>query len=79
MSKRSASDRTTDGQAFAKASGSGAKRDEIEVNDIGEFEDAWEDEIESEDDAVDGEAEDGEDGTGSTFHASSVVLTSYVD
>ncbi|OAX44450.1 glutamate-rich WD repeat containing [Rhizopogon vinicolor AM-OR11-026] len=62
MSKRSASDRTTDGQAFTKASGSGAKRDETEVNDIGEFEDAWEDEIESEDDAVDGEAGDGEDG-----------------
>jgi ribosome assembly protein RRB1 len=62
MSKRSASDRTTDGQAFAKASGSGAKRDETDVNDIGEFEDAWEDEIESEDDVVDGEAEGDEDG-----------------
>ncbi|KAG2154627.1 WD40-repeat-containing domain protein [Suillus clintonianus] len=62
MSKRSASDRETDGQAFTKASGSGAKRDENEVNDIGEFEDAWEDEIESEEEVVDGEAGDGEDG-----------------
>lgn len=61
MSKRSASDRTADGQAFAKASGSGAKRDDTEANDIGEFEDAWEDEIESEDDAVDGAGDD-EDG-----------------
>jgi len=62
MSKRSASDRAIDGQAFAKASGSGAKRDENEVNDIGEFEDAWEDEIESEEEVVDGEAGDAEDG-----------------
>jgi hypothetical protein len=30
----------TDGQAFAKAFGSESKRDENEVNDIGEFEDA---------------------------------------
>jgi len=77
MSKRSASDRTADGQAFQKASGSGAKRDEAEVNDIGEFEDAWEDEIESEDDAVDGEPESREDGMDGIFHIAS-QLTTYI-
>jgi ribosome assembly protein RRB1 len=51
-----------DGQAFLKASGSGAKRETI-TDEMGEFEDAWEDEIESDEEVVDAEAGDKEDGT----------------
>jgi ribosome assembly protein RRB1 len=62
MSKRSATElRSTEGQAFCKASGSGVKRENVTNDDMGQFEDAWEDEIESDEDIVDGAAE-GEDG-----------------
>ena len=51
------------GQPFSKASTSGAKRDPA-VEEMGEFEDAWEDEIESDDEVVvvgdeEGNSEDG--------------------
>lgn len=66
MSKRSATEllnpATTAGQAFTKASGSGSKRDNVAPDDMGEFEDAWEDEIESDEEVVD--ARDGEDEDG---------------
>jgi hypothetical protein len=66
MSKRSATELltpvTTAGQPFTKASGSGSKRDNVLPDDMGEFEDAWEDEIESDEDAVDAEAGQDEDG-----------------
>ncbi|KAF8215975.1 WD40-repeat-containing domain protein [Mycena galopus ATCC 62051] len=60
MSKRSATElltpATTAGQPFAKASGSGSKRDNVAPEEMGEFEDAWEDEIESDEEVVDAEA-----------------------
>ncbi|KAJ7193378.1 WD40-repeat-containing domain protein, partial [Mycena pura] len=60
MSKRSATEVVTaDGQPFAKASGSGSKRDDITRDEMGEFEDAWEDELESDEEVVDVEAADG--------------------
>lgn len=60
MSKRSATEVVTaDGQPFAKASGSGSKRDDITRDEMGEFEDAWEDELESDEEVVDAEGADG--------------------
>lgn len=48
MSKRTATQlqSTNDGQPYAKASRSGSKREAIPEDEMGEFEDAWEDEIE---------------------------------
>ncbi|KAK7463892.1 Ribosome assembly protein rrb1 [Stygiomarasmius scandens] len=60
MSKRSATEVVSEGQAFAKASSSGAKREPVSENL--EFEDAWEDEIESDEEVVDAEAAEREDG-----------------
>ncbi|RDB28460.1 Ribosome assembly protein rrb1 [Hypsizygus marmoreus] len=66
MAKRSATDLidppNQSGQPFQKATGGGQKRDNVADDQMGEFEDAWEDEIESDEDIVDGEAEDREDG-----------------
>ncbi|KAH7885979.1 WD40-repeat-containing domain protein [Phlebopus sp. FC_14] len=59
MAKRPAdtSARSAHGQAYAKAApGSTVKRSGPLLDEMGEFEDAWEDEIESDEDAVDGEA-----------------------
>jgi ribosome assembly protein RRB1 len=67
MSKRAVTELQTtsvdDGQAYLKASGSGAKRENIGNNEMGEFEDAWEDEIESDEEVVDRDGDEGEDGT----------------
>jgi len=50
----------TDGQAFKKAQGNGTKRETVAEDERGEFEDAWEDEIESDDDVINAaEDEDG--------------------
>ncbi|KAF7347637.1 Ribosome assembly protein rrb1 [Mycena venus] len=66
MSKRSATElltpATTAGQPFTKASGSGSKRDNVAPDEMGEFEDAWEDEIESDEEVVDAEATEDADG-----------------
>ncbi|KAH7914772.1 WD40-repeat-containing domain protein [Hygrophoropsis aurantiaca] len=67
MSKRTATDSQrseVEGQAFSKASGSGLKRENAAISEMGEFEDAWEDEIESDEEevVVEGEADGGEDG-----------------
>ena len=66
MSKRTATELLStsinQGQAFQKASGSGAKRENVETDEMGEFEDAWEDEIQSDEDVVDEKAAEGEDG-----------------
>lgn len=66
MSKRSATESqiTTEnqGQSFPKASGSGSRREHVPTSEMGEFEDAWEDEIESDKEVVDvenGEQRDG--------------------
>jgi ribosome assembly protein RRB1 len=64
MAKRTATEfiTNTSGQPYPKASGSGAKRDDNLPNEMGEFEDAWEDEIESDEEVVDNAApeEDGQ-------------------
>lgn len=54
MSKRPAESSTSTGQAFSKVSTNGAKRD-IDTAEMGEFEDDWEDELESDEEVVDGE------------------------
>lgn len=64
MSKRTATEielSAGNGEPFSKASGSGQRRENVTVDEMGEFEDAWEDEIESDEDAIDAEAQ-GEDG-----------------
>ncbi|KXN88732.1 Ribosome assembly protein rrb1 [Leucoagaricus sp. SymC.cos] len=64
MSKRPATEletATKTGEPFPKASGSGQKRENVTIDEMGEFEDAWEDEIESDEEVVDAEAQ-GEDG-----------------
>ncbi|KAJ7651715.1 glutamate-rich WD repeat-containing protein [Mycena polygramma] len=66
MSKRSATElltpATTAGQPYAKASGSGSKRENVASDEMGEFEDAWEDEIESDEEVVNAEAAEDSDG-----------------
>lgn len=66
MSKRSVTEVQTssnDGQKFAKTSETGARRDApIDTSEMGEFEDAWEDEIESDEEVVEGEGNDAEEG-----------------
>ncbi|KAJ7361504.1 WD40-repeat-containing domain protein [Mycena albidolilacea] len=66
MSKRSATElltpAATAGQPFAKASGSGSKRDNAAPDEMGEFEDAWEDEIESDEEVIDAQATEDADG-----------------
>ncbi|KAJ6621103.1 glutamate-rich WD repeat-containing protein [Mycena sp. CBHHK59/15] len=66
MSKRSATElltpATTPGQPFTKASGSGSKRENVSQDDMGEFEDAWEDELESDEEVVNAEDAEDEDG-----------------
>lgn len=60
MSKRTATQiesSTRAGEPFPKASSSGQRRASEAVDEMGEFEDNWEDEIESDEDAVDAEDE----------------------
>ena len=61
MSKRTVTEVQTsnDGQAFSKVPTNAARRDSSANNvEMGEFEDAWEDEIESDEDVVNGEGND---------------------
>jgi ribosome assembly protein RRB1 len=58
MPKRAAPQEGQEGP-YAKVPAGAAKRDTEVPDEMGEFEDAWEDEIESDEDAVDG-GEDGE-------------------
>lgn len=67
MSKRSATEAFTapqDGRPFAKVLPGSAKRENVAVDEMGEFEDAWEDELESDEEIVNGDngAENAEDG-----------------
>lgn len=59
MAKRSAIDPSSDDLVSAKTLRSSEKRDDPSPDDIGEFEDAWEDELESDEDVVDADAPDG--------------------
>ncbi|KAF8973616.1 glutamate-rich WD repeat containing [Flammula alnicola] len=61
MPKRSAID-AQDGQPFQKIPARGSKREMTVVDEMGEFEDAWEDEIESDEDVADAKDENDEDG-----------------
>ncbi|KAL1718489.1 WD40-repeat-containing domain protein [Schizophyllum commune] len=62
MSKRTATTETlSEGQPYAKASGSGPRRSMGTADEMGEFEDQWEDEIESDEEVHDAR-EDQEDG-----------------
>lgn len=63
MSKRSATE-AQDGQPFQKTSASGSRRDMPAVDEMGEFEDAWEDEIESDQEVADANEEDEKDEDG---------------
>jgi hypothetical protein len=63
MPKRTASDALLNGQAdqpFNKMSATGIRRETHSIDEMGEFEDAWEDEMESDQEVdVDEEREDG--------------------
>lgn len=50
------------GKSYRKASRGSEKRENVVIDEMGEFEDAWEDELESDEDVVDAEAEEREDG-----------------
>ena len=63
MSKRSATD-AQDGQPFQKTSVGGSKRDMPAVDVMGEFEDAWEDEIESDQEVADANEDEEKDEDG---------------
>lgn len=69
MSKRSADpiQGSHSGEPFPKASTSGSKR-EINVEEMGEFEDAWEDEIESDEEIVNAEESQDRDEDGMIVH-----------
>ena len=67
MSKRSATELASTsiqpGEPFNKAHGPGLRREFVASDEMGEFEDAWEDELESDEDVVDAEEdEEREDG-----------------
>ena len=64
MPKRTASDALLNGQAdqpFNKMPATGIRRETHSIDEMGEFEDAWEDEIESDQEVVDVD-EEREDG-----------------
>lgn len=58
MSKRPANEALFEEQPFMKAQINSSKRD-AEVDEIGEFEDAWEDELESDEEVVDANDDNG--------------------
>jgi hypothetical protein len=66
MSKRTVTEiqspAKAEGQPFSKASASGSKRENVSHDEMGDFEDAWEDDIESDEEVVD--ADDAEDENG---------------
>lgn len=60
MLKRTASDALPNGQVdqpFNKMSATGIRRETHSIDEMGEFEDAWEDEIESDEEVVDADEE----------------------
>ncbi|KAH6916932.1 glutamate-rich WD repeat containing 1 [Coprinopsis sp. MPI-PUGE-AT-0042] len=63
MAKRPADPSTSaQGQAFSKAPVSANRRESLPADEMGEFEDAWEDEVESDEEVVDAQANEDEDG-----------------
>ncbi len=59
MPKRPANEPLSNAQPFTKAPSSSSKRDAPAGEEMGEFEDAWEDELESDEDVVDANDENG--------------------
>ncbi|TRM65916.1 WD40-repeat-containing domain protein [Schizophyllum amplum] len=82
MSKRTATETLSEGQAFSKASGSGVRRPAATNNEMGEFEDQWEDEIESDEEVVDAGADEDEgmdvDGAAEDEDAPAPARTAYI-
>ena len=69
MPKRTASDALLNGQTdqlFNKMPATGIRRETHSIDEMGEFEDAWEDEIESDEEVVDVD-EEREDGGCASF------------
>jgi ribosome assembly protein RRB1 len=63
MSKRSAAVLQSHAtHAYSKASRPIEKHENLAMDEIGEFEDAWEDELESDEDVVDAEVDEHKDG-----------------
>ena len=78
MSKRSVTElqSTNDGEPFSKAAPNGTRRSNgADIAEMGEFEDAWEDEIESDEEVVDG-GEGANDEEGEFFLQKSARLMS---
>lgn len=71
MSKRSVTEVQTtsnDANKYAKVDEAGVRRDApIDTSEMGEFEDAWEDEIESDEEVVEGK--EGEEGVHGAYRA----------
>lgn len=61
MSKRPADDAYT-GQPFQKALAGSSKHENVVMDEMGEFEDAWEDDIESDEEVIAENDEGNEDG-----------------
>ena len=66
MPKRTASDALQADQPFSKIPATGIRRETHSIDEMGEFEDAWEDEIESDQEVVDAD-EEREDGGFASF------------
>jgi ribosome assembly protein RRB1 len=73
MSKRSAND-TQDGQPFQKTQASGNRRDVPVIDERGEFEDAWEDEIESDEELANPDDEDEDEDGLQSYKASRFLI-----
>lgn len=72
MSKRSITEvqpTSHHGQPFQKVSVGAAKREDIALEEMGEFEDAWEDEVDSEEEVIEGN-DNTNDGTSTFFSIS---------
>ena len=80
MAKRTVTEVQTsnDGQPFSKTKTNGARRvGDIDVAEMGEFEDAWEDEIESDEEVIvdSRQGDDGGEGGPFLFNEARLVLT----
>jgi hypothetical protein len=79
MPKRSASDALLNGQdqPFNKMPATGVRRETHSIDEMGEFEDAWEDEIESDQEVVDVD-EERDDGGCASFACEYNLHTNYL-
>lgn len=76
MSKRQADQSAARDQNKSSAFGNGASRHAAEEkNAMGEFEDAWEDDIEQDEEVVDGDMETNEEDDGNDFYIHTLSIT----